>query len=1202
MKEFFEQLKSNLGLKDIFLSKEQMLTGLVDLSMLLTTAYFVIFSLLKSAFLVGFLAAFFVFIIIFRWLIRRQKIQIKYAIHFLIFIITFCLLVPLLYFTGGLSSPITSWLLLPPLISVLLFGNKQHSRWWFGTILIILSIFTILSQRRYVFPDLIPQHLRDVHFFVSTGGTVICIFFIALIADHWKRNVLISLNRTESMLEKSSEAARIGQWDMDFKQQHISLSKLACEIFKLNDGRLTIDAFSEMIKDRGRFQRLLERLMQSKRGQDNRTDEEFSIFTSDSHEGWIRFLAIPLYKGQQCIGAYGLIQDIYEQKNTEYNLITERQRLEYVLKGANLGTWEWNIQTDEIIFNQQWASFLGYELAEVQPITGQAFRPFIYDEDFEKASTAMNSYFSGETDIYRCEMRMRHKSGELVWMLVQGKILSWDENGSPLWMYGTHLENTKEKLLQENLRLSESYAHSLITSIPDLLFVLSKEGKFLDYKSQEKDLYAKPSLFLGKNFKDIFPAKLGMLIEEKIGQSVRTNKLVEFTYSLALHGEEKFYQARVVPFEGDKIIVLCRDNTENHIAETELRALNDKFQGIVNNSPIGIALVDYTTRTFLEVNPAIPLFTGYSREELLQLSFTAITPPAYYESDLEQLNKLKRTGRFDNYEKEYIRKDGKRIRVSVTGVVFTDVGGEKKVLSIIQDISAQKQHEDALKAAKEQAEIANNAKSEFLANMSHEMRTPLNAIIGFTDLLLKSPLSEAQKEHMRAVFQSGQSLLELINDLLDLSKIEAGKLDLTSQPVDLNKLAKQVVEVLKYEANKKGLNFNLIISPELPKWILVDGQRLRQILFNLLSNALKFTEKGSVALAIQLERYHTTNEVVIRFSVTDTGIGIAEENHQKIFEAFVQENPSIIKKFGGTGLGLTISNKLLSLMGSKLELKSEAGEGSTFYFDLLLPVKETDEQVLAEQAVPYEGSHQLACDVSILLVEDNPTNMLLLKSYFNSIIPNAELLEARDGQIALDLFKKLTPHLIITDLQMPKMNGFELTSAIRSLPRGKEVPIIALTAGIMNGEKEKCFAIGMNDYLSKPVLLDTLRGVVEKWLTDEQKQLISCVEQQPESLINLTERLSKILNVKMEDAVEIIGVAKQALYESLLEVDTFVKKGDMEAIKHTAHKIRATALMMGFSAMHKVAHEVETSAMPLSQIEPVIANLKQEVQYVLNHL
>lgn len=1202
MKGFFEQLKTNLGLREIFLSKEQMLTGLVDLCMLLTTTYFVIFSLLRSVLLVSFLAVFLVFITCFRWLIRKRKIRIQYAIHFLIFIITFCLLVPLMYFTGGLNSPITSWLALPPLIFVLLFGNRKNTRWWFGVILFILTIFTLLSQSEYVFPNLIAPHLRDIHLFVSTVGVIICIFFIAVIAEHWKRNLLSSLDRTKRMLEKSNEAARIGQWDINFGENSIHLSKFAGEIFGLKENELSVNAFCGLIKEKERFQYLLEKLKQSNRDQEGRMDEVFSILSSRRLEGWIRFIGIPLYKGGQCIGAYGLIQDIHEQKNTEYNLIKERQRLKYVLQGANLGTWEWNVQTDEILFNEQWAAFLGYELMEVQPITGSAFQRFIYPEDFDKAKNAMESYFSGETDIYQCEMRMIHKAGHTVWMLVQGKILSWDDKGAPLWMYGTHLENTKEKQLQENLRRSESYAHSLITSIPDLLFVLSRDGEFLDYKSYEKDLYTKPNLFLGKNFKDIFPAKLGLLIEEKIEQSIRTDSLVEFTYSLILHEQEKYYRARVVPFEGDKIIVLCRDDTVNFIAERELRALNAKFKSIVDNSPIGIALVEYQTGIFQEVNPAIPMFTGYTRDELLRLSFSDITPRAYHEADKLQLKQLHKNGRFDNYEKEYLRKDGKRVWVSVTGVAFTDVNGEKKILTIVQDISQQKEQQRALKAAKEQAEIANNAKSEFLANMSHEMRTPLNAIIGFTDLLLKSPLGEAQKEYMRAVFQSGQSLLDLINDLLDLSKIESGKLDLVFESVDLIKLAKQVVEILKYQANKKGLDFNLILSPELPPLVLSDGQRLRQVLFNLLSNALKFTERGSVDLDIQVEQHLSAKEVIIRFSVTDTGIGIAEENREKIFEAFVQENSSIIKRFGGTGLGLTISNRLLSLMGSQLKLRSETGTGSTFYFDLLLTLVDTDQPSEAERSSFTASDSQLLCDVTILLVEDNSTNMLLLKSYFNNIIPHAKLLEAGDGQKALELFKKFKPHLVITDLQMPKMNGFDLTTGIRSLNDGREVPIIALTAGILNGEKEKCLAIGMNDYLSKPVLQDTLRSIVERWLTEEQKQLITCVEQKPENLANLGERLSKVLNVKIEDAVEIIEVAKQALRESIVEVDSFYNQADINAIKHTAHKIRATALMLGFSAMHKIAYEIETGDLTLQQIQTMINKLKQEIHYVLSCL
>ncbi|WP_134089920.1 PAS domain S-box protein [Olivibacter sp. XZL3] len=1203
MKDFLEQLKRNLGLKEIFLSKKQMLVGLVDLSVLLTTGYFIIFSLLRSAFLAVFLAIFLVFIVVFRGLIQRQKIRIVYAVHFLIFIITFCLFVPLMYFTGGLYSPITSWLSLPPLISILLFGNAKPTKGWFCTMLFILSVFTVLASNHYTFPNLITAELADIHLFVSMAGLMTCIFFLTIVAEHWKSNVLASLDRTKRMLEKSNEAARIGQWDMNFKDGTINLSKFAKEIIGLNDTRLALDGFIAMAKDKNHFEKLLNGLRDSNPNNEQRIDEEFPLFTFDKVLRWVRFIGIPQYKGEHCIGAYGLIQDIHDQKNAEYNLIKERQRLKYVLQGANLGTWELNVQTEEIILNEQWASFLGYQLNEVQPITATAFKEFIYPEDLDRATAAWRDYDEGKIDTFQCELRMKHKSGDLVWMLIKGKILTWNEAGAPLWMYGTHLENTNEKRLQENLRSSENYARSLIASIPDLLFVLSEDGEFLDYKSHEQELYTKPTLFLGKKVKEIFPDELGMLMEEKIIQSIHTHSLVEFAYDLELHGERKYYQARVVPFEDNKVMVLCRDNTENFMAEKELRTLNTKFKSILHNSPVGIALIDYFSGKYLEVNPAISLFMGYSEKELLQLSFTDLTPEAYRESDLLQMKQLYDFGRFDNYEKEYIRKDGERIWVFITGVAFTDLGGEKSILCIIKDISLQKEQERAYKAAKEQAEIANSAKSEFLANISHEMRTPLNAIIGFTDLLLNSPLNETQTQYVNTVFQSGQSLLELINDLLDLSKIEAGKLDLTIESVDLKKLAKQVVETLQYQADKKGLDFRLALSTKVPQLVALDGQRLRQILFNLLGNALKFTEKGNVELSIQLEHQVSDKEMILRFSVSDTGPGIAEENRQKIFEAFVQENSSIIKRFGGTGLGLTVSNKLLALMGSKLELKSEIGRGSTFYFDLKLCAIAKGDRPKTRPPLPATANGHLTRDVSILLAEDNQTNMLLLKSYFNNIMPNARLLEAGDGQVALNLFKTYRPHLLITDLQMPGMDGFELTTAIRSLNEGKEVPIIALTAGIMNGEKERCLTIGMNDYLSKPILQDALRGVLEKWLTEEQKQLVTCVEEQkPVTLFNLSERLSKVLNVKIEDAVEIVDVAKQTLMEALIEVELFAEKKDMAAIKHTVHKIRATALMMGFSAMHKVAYEIETSLMPLWEVEPMINTLKNEVEYVLSYL
>ena len=648
------------------------------------------------------------------------------------------------------------------------------------------------------------------------------------------------------------------------------------------------------------------------------------------------------------------------------------------------------------------------------------------------------------------------------------------------------------------------------------------------------------------------------------------------------------------------------------------------------------------------------------------------------------------------------------------------------------DITDEKNAQEKLKEAKLQADAASKAKSEFLANMSHEIRTPLNGVIGFTDLLLQSKLNHTQQQYLSSVYQSATSLLDIINNILDFSKIEAGKVEVHVEKIDLLALSRQIIDLVKYQAHQKHLEVLLNISREVPRFVWIDEVKVRQVLVNLLSNATKFTEYGEIELKIEVIPSTTPDHYsMLRFSVRDTGIGIDLSNQKRILEAFMQEDGSTTRRFGGTGLGLSISNQLLNLLNSKLQLKSIKGEGSIFYFDMILkassasPISETDWQnvdlikrvlivddnqnnrkilkdmfalynILSDEAVnglealgrlktekhkydvafvdyhmPYidgldtiekirnelnlsaedlaivlfhsssesdalrikckalEVQQQLIKPINIeqlfsclmrlkgsnntsslniddevltqdnafysqiikvLIVEDNAINMDLSKAFIIGLMPQAAILEANNGLDAVEICKSQDIDLILMDIQMPEMNGYEATQKIRKLSHMESTPIIALTAGILKGERERCLAAGMNDYISKPIVknqfiksIKRLMGNINNNITEhfDQSALLESIGH----TASVWERI-KSKTIKYLDSV-------------IPEIHQKIENQHLNEIQLLAHTLKGTSRSMYMHKLASMAERLEQAqSLQQDQMMSLVDEISSEIDYL----
>lgn len=1005
------------------------------------------------------------------------------------------------------------------------------------------------------------------------------------------------LRSSNAFLDRAERIAGVGGWAVDLRQRVTQWTDQNYRIYGLAPG--FEPAFDEHLKYFGAHsQRIIEQTVKDAIRSGKPWDLELPMTTADGRQIWTRSVGQVEYEGELPVRLVGALQDITAKRAIEEQLRDANKLLQAVLDSLPCGLSVYDGELRLIAHNAEYRRLLSLPDSLFET-------PHLSFEHIVRHNALRGDYGDGPVETLVADIVARRRvptAHQLQRTLPSG--ITLDVRGSPMLGGGfvaTYVDVSAAKEAEEALRLSEERQHRAFVASGVVLWdfdletgqvYLSENWSDLLGGSNASTVSTLPALMALVPREDQVAIRDAFLpvikgIKESYSVEHRVRK-ADGTHAWVLsvgRVTRRDAQGRALRASGTNQDVSARKRAEieqQHAASITSATLDATEDGIlVVNEQRDIVLFN---QRFLDMWRFPPNLLGGDNKALTRFAITQVKNPRAFVAKLDELYQDAVAESFDVLE----FKDGRAFeRYSKPHKLGTQAFG--RVWSF-RDVTARRAAEAELKQAKEAADAANRAKTDFLANMSHEIRTPLNGVIGLTRFLLEEKLSPTQRQHAELIDGSAQSLLVLINDFLDFAKIEAGELTVEKVAFDLHGLLREVSSLYALRAAEKSLNFELDINPSVPAWVSSDPTRIRQIVNNLLGNALKFTAQGQIGLAVSASAAEAGG-LWLRIAVADTGIGISEEAQQKLFTRFSQADSSTSRQYGGTGLGLAIVRQLSALLGGRVELHSVPQAGSTFLVFLPVVVAEARaRETVAAALLP--GTPR----ARILLVEDNPTNQMVAQGVLRRL-GYTGVTVASHGREAVEMALSRPFDAILMDCHMPEMDGYQATQLLRA--GGCSVPVIAMTANAMKGDREKCLAAGMNDYLTKPVEKQALTAALDTWLrlapTDSADEAAEPAAPGCEPAAPLVYDQAEVAQ-RFKGDDELLPLVMASFFEHtpllIAKLAEAVRQGHFEEVHLCAHTVGGAAATVGAQAMRSTAWALEQRSLD-QQAEPLAKLFEQ---------